>query len=184
MNQNFRLTVYFTVVYLCGCILLLLPAVMVESEEFEDVVVDFITDDETITGLRYANRILTASGLVLIMIAAGVLRPSLLSFAEEQFTFLHFSKKYAKFLVYCYVIVNIASLISATTIPYLRDLKSCSDCKLGIYATYVALIFLALLLIVLAIRCFKEGGIKRTRLLWNMLKCTWVRKMSAFTSSK
>lgn len=137
-------------------------------------VIDFISNEEN-NGLREIDRMLTVAGLALIMIAAGGLRPSLLSFSEEQFSYLHFSKKYAKFLVYCYVTVNLASLISAATVPYLRDLESCRYCKLGIQASYVALILLGLLLIVVAVRCFATGVIKPSVVLANMLKCVWVR---------
>lgn len=140
-------------------------------EGFQHIVITFISNQEHLNEFKQTDRIQIVVGLVLIMIAAGGLRPSVLSFSEEQFSFLRFSKKFAKFLVYCYVLVNLASLISATTVPYLRDLESCRICKIAIHASYVGIVSFWLLLLVSAVRCFTTGVIKPSAVLKNMWHC-------------
>lgn len=146
-NFAYRLAVLMNIIYIIGCIVCISPFILLKiNQQFEelsyipfDKLEEYIRmyypgqDYNEISGLIAISKALTLCGLTMVMFAAGVLKPCILSLSTEQFKFLHHSKRYSRYLHATHVILNLAALIVAVLIPFVREFEFCKYCRFGVY---------------------------------------------------
>lgn len=132
-------------------------------DELKTYITEYLSDEfdyEKIGTFVALYRGLIITGVALIMIGAGLMRPCMLSLSSDQFKHLHFSTTYSRFLGASHFFVNLAALISACAAPYVREMENCDNCEIGVYVTFFVAVIMAFGLLLLMATCLHTGTIK------------------------